>query len=241
MFYGECLDLLAASDFPFLLGGSFALSAYTGLPPPAKDLDVFCKPGDFPRILNYFRRHRFAVEVEDERWIGKIWRGECFIDVIFNSTIAIVPVTDEWLAAGRTVKIGERTIPILSPTELVWSKIFVQDRNRYDGADIAHLLLKQCENIDWQRLLSYLDQYWEVLLVHLINFRFIYPTERQRVPRWLFDELLARLKASAELPVPNIKICRGRLFSRSDYRIDVREWGFADLVGEGERTDERAE
>jgi hypothetical protein len=150
-------------------------------------------------------------------------------------------VTEEWFAAARTVRIGERTIPLLSPTELLWSKVFVQDRTRYDGADIAHLLLRECENIDWRRLLSYLDQYWEVLLVHIINFRFIYPSERQRIPRWLFDELRARLADSAELPVPNIKICRGRLFSRSDYRVDVGEWGFADLIGEGERTDERTE
>lgn len=240
-FYAACLDLLAVSGIPFLLGGSFALSAHTGLPPPLKDLDVFCKPGDYPRILACFRRRGYAVEIEDERWIAKIREGDRFVDVIFNSTTAIAPVTDQWFAAAATVRVGERTIPILSPTELVWSKVFVQDRNRYDGADIAHLLLKQCENIDWHRLLSYLDQYWEVLLVHLINFRFIYPTERQRVPRWLFDELLARLEASAELPVPNIKVCRGRLFSRSDYLVDVGEWGFADLVGEGERTDERKE
>jgi hypothetical protein len=126
-FYAECLDLLTASDIPFLLGGTFALSAYTGLPPPVKDLDVFCKAGDYPRILVYFQRHGFAVEVEDERWIAKIKRDDCFIDVIFNSTTAIAPVTDAWFASARSVRIGERTIPILSPTELIWSKIFVQE------------------------------------------------------------------------------------------------------------------
>jgi hypothetical protein len=30
-FYAECLDLLVASGIPFLLGGSFAVSTYTGL------------------------------------------------------------------------------------------------------------------------------------------------------------------------------------------------------------------
>jgi hypothetical protein len=238
-FYGECLDLLVASGSPFLLGGSFALSVYTGLRKRTKDLDVFCKPGDYPRILSYFQARDFAIEVEDERWIAKIKRGDYFVDVIFNSTSAIAPVTDQWLAAARAVQLGERTIPIMSPTELIWSKVFLQDRIRYDGADIAHLLLKRCEEIEWRRLLSYLDQYWEVLLIHLINFSFVYPTERKRIPHWLMDELTGRLAMNAKLPVPTTKICRGRLFSRSDYVVDIKEWGYADVVGEGERTDGR--
>jgi hypothetical protein len=240
-FYAACLDLLVASGIPFLLGGSFALSAYTGLQRRTKDIDVFCKPGDYPRILTYFQVRDFAIEVEDERWIAKIRQGDYFVDVIFNSTGAVAPVTDQWLAAARAMPIGERTLPVMSPTELIWSKVFLQDRRRYDGADIAHLLLKQCEEIEWRRLLSYLDQYWEVLLIHLINFGFIYPTERKRIPHWLMEELAGRLAMNAKLPVPTTKICRGRLFSRSDYLIDIKEWGYADVVGEGERTDGRHE
>lgn len=240
-FYAQCLDLLAASGIPFLLGGTFAVSAYTGLPPPLKDLDVFCKPGDYPRVLARCREQGFATAIEDERWIAKIRNGECFVDVIFNSSIGIVPVTEDWFEAARTVEAGGRTIPILAPTELVWSKVFLQDRCRYDGGDIAHVLLHQCESVDWRRLLSYLDQYWEVLLAHVINFRFVYPTERQRIPRWLIDELMTRLRDSLDLPVPRVKVCRGRLFSPRDYAIDVERWGFADLVGDGEHIDERAE
>ena len=31
-----------------------------------------------------------------------------------------------------------------------------------------------------------------------------------------------------------MKVCRGRMFSRIDFEIDVKEWGFADVGGEGE-------
>jgi hypothetical protein len=132
-------------------------------------------------------------------------------------------------------------VPLLSPTELIWSKVFVQDRCRYDGADIAHVILTQCENIDWRRLLSHMEQYWEALLAHIINFRFIYPTERHRIPRWLMVELIDRLQQSMELPIPRMKICRGRLFSRNDYFLDISEWGFADLIGEGGKSDANGE
>ena len=234
-FYIGALALLRESGIPFLLGGTFAVAAYTGLSRPVKDLDVFCKAGDYPRLLAYVRDHGYETEVEDERWIAKIRKGELFIDVIFNSSIALNPVTDAWFAEGRRTILYGREVPIVAPTELVWSKAFLQSRSRYDGADIAHVLLKQSEAIDWRRLLSVMEPYWEVLLMHLLNFRFIYPTERQRVPAWLLDELVARLRAQAELPVPQTKVCRGRLFSRDDYHIDVDEWGFADVVGEGKR------
>jgi len=107
----------------------------------------------------------------------------------------------------------------------------LQNRHRYDGADIAHLILRQTERVDWQRLLIHMEQYWEVLLMHLLNFRFIYPSERDRIPRWLMDELLLRAQQQAELPLPQTRVCRGRLFSAEDYRIDVTSWGFADVVG----------
>lgn len=238
-FYLEVLRLLNDCGIPFLLGGTLALSAYTGLTRPVKDLDVFCKAGDYPRILGHFSGLGFETEVKDARWIAKIRKGEWFVDVIFNARVTISPVTDAWVANGSTARVAELEVPVISPTELVWSKAFIQDRARYDGADIAHLILKQCEAIDWRRLLSYMEPYWEVLLAHLLNFQFIYPTERQRIPRWLFEELIVRLQQQAAMPVPKAKVCRGGLFSHQDYRVDVLEWGFADVVGGGEQTDER--
>ncbi len=120
---------------------------------------------------------------------------------------------------------------LVPPTQFVWSKIFVQDRYRYDGADVAHMILKRHEDIDWRQLLSHMEMYWEVLLIALLNFRFIYPSERNLVPRWIMDELLERLQAQLEMPSPDMRVCRGRIFSPRDYLIDVSEWGFSEAVG----------
>lgn len=237
-FYAECLAVLERSQVPYLLAGTHAVNAYSDMDRPVKDLDVFCRAGDYPRILTHLQRSGYEVEVEDERWLAKVRKGPFFTDVIFNSTSGIAPVTEGWLAERRTVPLYGLEVPIVPPTELIWSKMFVQDRHRYDGADIAHVMLKQCEAIDWRRLLAYAEQFWEVLLAHLINFRFIYPTERHCIPRWLMDELLDRLQAQEHLPAPRMKVCRGRHFSRGDYQIDIAAWGFADIVGEGSRTDE---
>jgi predicted nucleotidyltransferase len=234
IFYAESLRELAKFGVPFLLAGTYAVCTYTGIKRDTKDLDIFCKAGDYPRILSHFKTLGYKTEIEDERWIGKLYNDNQFIDVIFNSFNGTMPVNDEWFNHARQIEIFGTLVKVIPPTELIWSKAFIQSRQRYDGADIAHVILKQSEQIDWHRLLGYMEQYWEVLLMHLLNFRWIYPTERDRVPRWLMDELMDRLKHQLEMPRPQMKICRGRMFSHIDYEIDVKQWGFADIGSEGE-------
>ena len=70
-----------------------------------------------------------------------------------------------------------------------------------------------------------------MLLIALLNFRFIYPSERNLIPTWLLDELLQRLHAQMTMPPPGMKVCRGRIFSPRDYAIDITEWGFSEAFG----------
>ena len=62
-FYTQALKELAALGLPFPLAGTYAVSAYTGITRPTKDLDVFCKAGDYPRILDHFQRSS-SMEIE---------------------------------------------------------------------------------------------------------------------------------------------------------------------------------
>jgi hypothetical protein len=69
------------------------------------------------------------------------------------------------------------------------------------------------------------------VLMALLNFRFIYPSERGLVPQWLMDELLERLRDQQNVKGPGKKVCRGRIFSPRDYAVDVEQWGFSEAVG----------
>lgn len=232
-FYVEALKLLAENNFPFLLSGTYALSCYTGITRPTKDLDIFCKPSDAPKILSFFKSADYEISIEDERWIGKVWQGDYFFDVIWNISSASIPITEEWFREEYEGVVYGTPVRITPPTQFILSKLFLQTRYRYDMADIVHVILKKHDQIDWQWLLDQLELYWEVLLINLLNFRFVYPSERDLIPRWLMDELLARLKAQEAMPPSSVKICRGRLVSPTDFVIDVSEWGFADVVGKG--------
>src|SRR3954466_9183961 len=104
-FYVESLKLLTLSGLPFLLSGTYALSCYTGITRPTKDLDVFCKPSDAPRILRFFKGRGYRIDIEDERWIGKVWKGEHFFDVIYNMSTASIPVSDHWFREAYEAEI----------------------------------------------------------------------------------------------------------------------------------------
>jgi hypothetical protein len=241
-FYAEVLKILKESKFTFMVAGGFAVNAYTGLQRRTKDIDIFVKAGDYPKILNKFTSLGFKTQVHDERWIAKIFKGKLYVDLIFGSSNLIAPVTDDWFKGSHTAKFFSCEVKIPSVTDLIWSKVFIQNRERYDGADVAHLILLKHQEINWERLLCSMEQYWEVLLIHLLNFRFIYPSEREKIPSWLMRELLSRLEHQFELPTSRMKVCRGRMFSVADYTPDVTELGFADVVGEeNERRVRKAE
>ncbi|HWH18647.1 MAG TPA: hypothetical protein VNT77_10005 [Allosphingosinicella sp.] len=232
-FYVESLRLLKESGVPFLLSGTYALSCFTGIVRPTKDLDVFCKPSDAPKILSFFKERGYGIEIEDERWIGKVWQGQNFFDVIYNISSANIPITDEWFAHSYEAEVYGTTVRVTPPTQFILSKLFLQTRYRYDGADVVHTILRKHDDIDWRWLLTAMELYWEVLLINVLLFRFVYPTERDLIPRWLFEELVARLLAQDQMPPAGIRICRGRALSPTDFVIDVSEWGFADVVGKG--------
>lgn len=231
-FYASILGVLNDSGVPFLVGGSHAVSAYDGTTPSTKDLDVFCLASNYPRLIRAGTEAGYEAEVEDERWIAKLRKGDSFCDVIFGSANLVAPVTESWFSErcmGEICGVRARLTP---PTELIWSKVFIMDRSRFDGNMVAHLMLKQHERIDWRRLLAHMEQHWEVLLFHLLRFRYIYPSERGLIPAWLLDELLGRLADQRAMPRPQRRACRGRLFSRDDFEIDISRWGFADAVGD---------
>ncbi len=99
-FYSEVIQLMARSEIPFLVSGTYALSSYTGIDRPTKDVDVFAKAGDALKMLHFFKEHGFDVEMVDERWLARITRGKLFVDIIYNMPTVTTHVTDEWFAGA---------------------------------------------------------------------------------------------------------------------------------------------
>ncbi len=226
-FYKEALDILKENQRPFMLGGAFAIACHTGLQRDTKDMDVFCKAEDYPGFLRDFEEKGFVTEITDSRWLAKVFEGDYFIDIIFNSPNNICHVDDSWLTHAVLADVMGRQVKFVAPEELIWCKTYVQSRYRYDGADILHIYLKQGRNLDWKRLFRRLDIHWQLLLSQLMIFQFVYPADfREIVPVWLLKDLLARLETQLSLPDPVRKVCLGPLIDQKQYSIDIEEWGY---------------
>lgn len=230
-FYAEALNELNESEIPYLVAGAFAMFNYTGIYRDTKDLDIFCKPSDYPFILKKLEEKGYKVELTDARWLAKAFRGDYFIDIIFNSVNNIWHIDDTWFERSPSGDFSGVEVRFIPPEELVWSKIYVQNRERFDGADINHILLKYGHNLDWKRIANWLEPHWHILLAQLLQFQFVYPSEYQNiVPRWLFDELLDRARLQYELPSPQEKVCLGPVIDQTQYCVDIKEWNYKSLT-----------
>lgn len=161
-------------------------------------------------------------------WLGKAFSGREYIDIIFSSGNGVAEVDDESFAHALQATVLGVDVRLMSVEEIIWSKAYVMERERFDGADIAHLISVCSGRIDWSRLVNRFQDDWRVLLAHLILFGFAYPGERDKVPEWVFEDLLGRLTDEVELKPDGKKICRGTLLSRKEYLVDVDHWGYAD-------------
>jgi hypothetical protein len=227
-FYRESMRSLREAGVPFLVGGAYALCAYTGISRKTKDFDLFLRPADVDRALEHFREKGFEVEKTFPHWLAKAKCGDDCIDLIFRSGNGLCEVDDSWLDRAREEEVlGERA-KLTAPEESLWLKCYIMERERFDGADVAHLLLSCAERFDWPHLLWRFGDDWRVLLSHLILFGYVYPSERNRIPPNVMDDLLGRLKAEGGSPPSEERACRGTILSRAQYLYDVQERGYRD-------------
>lgn len=223
-FYRAVLQTLRGHDVPFLLGGTFALCHHARFARHTKDLDVFVRKSDLLLALETLAGAGFRVELPYQHWLAKAYKGELFVDVIFSSGNGVAAVDEEWFAHASSGTALGVPVQICPAEETLWSKAYIMERERYDGADVAHLIRACGERLDWPRVVRRFGAHWRVLLSHLVLYGFIYPKERDKVPRRVLDDLLARLRTDET----NDDACHGTLLSREQFLVDVEQWGYAD-------------
>jgi hypothetical protein len=226
-FYRRALAALSGAGIPFVVGGAYAYSYYTSIARETKDFDIFIHPRDVERALAELRRRGCWTELTFPHWLAKAWSGETFMDLIFNSGNGVVPVDDQWFAHAPEATVLGMRVKLQPVEEMIWSKSFVMERERSDAADVAHLLLRCPETIDWNRLVGRFGEHWRVLLAHLVLFGFVYPSERTRVPARVIQELMARLDGELAGDADE-RVCNGTMLSREQYLTDVEQWDYED-------------
>jgi hypothetical protein len=227
-FYRDVLSLLEDAGVPVLVGGAFAFTHFTGIQRPTRDFDIFLRREHVERALEVLADAGFASELTFPHWLGKARSDEFLVDLIFSSGNGVAPVDDEWFLHAVPTEIVGVPVRICPAEELIWSKAFVMERERYDGADVVHLLRARGVTLDWQRIVRRFGPQWRVLFMNLVLYGFVYPGERPAWPEWVMDDLIARLQHERITPPSGDHVCQGTLISREQYLIDIHEWGYRD-------------
>ena len=241
-FYRRTLHVLGEARVPFLVGGSHAFLHYTGIVRDTKDFDLFVRREDCERALEALRESGYRTEVTFPHWLAKARQGDDVVDLVFASGNGVARVDDAWFDHAVEAEVLGMPVKIAPVEELLWQKAYIMERERFDGADVVHILRSCADRLDWPRVLERFGEHWELLLAHLLCFGFVYPSERHRLPgdvmRGLFGRALERLDA----PPSTDGICRGTLVSREQYLLDLGLYGYSDarLVPRGNMSAEDA-
>lgn len=212
----------------FALGGAFALATYTGHWRNTKDLDFYILPRDrdaMVDLLTYLGlSDYYDQQPYDRGWIYRAHQGDVIIDAIWSMANYRVEVDEAWLSGDPEMIIRGEYLRILPPEELLWSKLYVLQRDRCDWTDTLNLIYSVGPALDWRHLLNRLAEDAPLLSGVLSIFTWLCPGRAQLLPLWLWEQL--------HLPGPSTE--RAVDIDRSRVNLlDSRPWFFP-LIAQGE-------
>jgi hypothetical protein len=227
--FRDVLKILTERKIPFAVSGAIALQQHTGICRSTKDLDIFLSAEDGEAALACLTKNGVRCEVRDPVWLAKAHRDKYFVDLITGMSNAVITVDESWIKHSHPGNVLGVPVRLLAPEELLVSKLFVTRRERFDGADIAHIVYATKGKLDWERILRHVSEHWEILLWSLLLYRYVYPGNSSFVPSSLWQDLIGRLSKATSHPDPDQEF-RGSLIDDCMFAIDVEEWGLENIL-----------
>jgi hypothetical protein len=225
-FYITALTALADARIPYMVGGAYAFARYTGIVRHTKDFDIFLERRDCRRALEVLAELGYRTEETFPHWLGKAFDGEHYVDLIYGAGNGVAIVDEQWFVKAVDDQVLGVPVQLIPAEEMIWSKAFIMERERFDGADVAHVIRARAAQLDWPRLIARFAERWRVLYAHLVLFGFIYPDKRDAIPADVLAQLASRLERERpDRSTP--RVCNGTLLSRAQYLLDL-EGGYAD-------------
>jgi hypothetical protein len=233
--YKVALAALNEAGVPYVVAGAYAIYEHTEIYRQTKDLDLFCTPEAVIRAMEVLRGVGFTTRLEQPHWIGKAISKENrdhFIDIIYGMGNGLALIDEDWFRYSKVATLAATQVRVAPPEELIWHRLFIHERHRHDMADIAHLILRKGEVMDWKRLLAKAGEDWPLLLSQILLFRYVYPGKRDKVPESVLAELLERAEKGSHQRSDDgdtHNVTNGTMISRFSFAIDVIEWGLRDI------------
>jgi Nucleotidyl transferase of unknown function (DUF2204) len=184
--YHRVIGELRRAGVPFAFGGAFATAVYTGRLRNTKDFDCYILPQDRPRMVEAV--HRAGLEDHfdrlsyDRSWIYRASQGDVIVDAIWQMANHRAQVDGDWLRLGPEITLRGERLRCIPIEELIWSKLYVLQRERSDWNDVLNVVDAHTTTIDWDRLLRRLSEDIPVLGGALSVYAWLAPDRAPDIP-----------------------------------------------------------
>ncbi|MFI8192328.1 nucleotidyltransferase family protein [Streptomyces sp. NPDC085946] len=142
--------LLKRQGHLFALAGSVAAYAHGGEKNLQHDVDFCIRPEDAEAVAATLREAGLTVYTPPEDWLIK---ATCFgqdVDIIFE--LAHRPVSTEMLDRAEELSVESVRMPVLAPTDLVWSLLAAFSEHHCDFGAVLPIARALREKVDWERV-----------------------------------------------------------------------------------------
>lgn len=217
--YKCVLQRACEAGVSFALGGGLALGAYTGRLRRSKDLDIYIVPNDREFLIRTMSDcgliDYYETTPYDRAWIYRGHRNGVIVDAIWSMANKRAAVDKRWITTGPQVEMFGETFRVVPPEELLWSKLYVLQRDRCDWPDILNLIYATGPTLDWEHLLSRVGEDTPLLKGVLSVFSWVSPERARLLPKSIWKTF------GLQVPV-EVRSSAGSL-SREDL-LDSRPW-----------------
>jgi hypothetical protein len=181
------------AGIPFAFGGAFATAVYTGDLRNTKDFDFYVLPEHREAMIGAISRAALEDHFDrlpyDRSWIYRASQGDTIVDAIWAMANQRTAVDSRWLTRGPEVNLRGERLPVIPIEELIWSKLYVLQRERSDWGDVLRLIDARAESVDWDHLLSQLAEDTPLLTATLAVFAWLAPDRARDIPDRVWDRI----------------------------------------------------
>jgi hypothetical protein len=166
---------------------------YTGKGRYTKDLDLYILPEHRDWAINVVTqcglKDYFDAKPYDRNWIYRAHDGDVIVDSIWAMANKRADVDLGWLERGPETTMFGQKFRVIPPEELIWSKIYVLQRDRCDWPDIINLINATGPSLDWNHLLRRVEHDLPLMRGLLSVFSWVSPERAAEFPSWVWKKL----------------------------------------------------
>jgi len=216
--YEQVVAEAKARGIELAFGGAFAAAVYKGLWRDTKDMDLYVVPEDRDEMIEVLTvcgmRDYFDMVPYDRRWIYRGYFEGIIVDIIWGMANQRATVDRRWLDAGPRVEFGGETVNVLPPEEMIWSKLYVMQRERCDWPDILNLIHAVGPVMDWRHLLERVGEDAPLLRGVLSVFQWVCPERAAELPKWIWTAVDRASQESLNTPHSHAELLDSRPWFR---------------------------